>query len=99
MKKLWPLIAILLVGWYGFARYQNHSPVRTEVMVDATPAANILSDRKEVSNADFSCDGRSHCSQMHSCEEATLFLKHCPGMEMDGDGDGVPCERQWCGSL
>lgn len=20
-----------------------------------------------------------------------------PGTEMDGDGDGVPCEKQWCG--
>ena len=42
------------------------------------------------------CDGRKRCSQMRSCEEATWFLKNCPGMEMDGDGDGVPCERQWC---
>lgn len=46
--------------------------------------------------ARFSCDGRTHCSQMHSCEEATWFLQHCPGTEMDGDNDGVPCERQWC---
>jgi endonuclease YncB( thermonuclease family) len=43
------------------------------------------------------CDGRKHCSQMKSCEEATWFLQHCPGVEMDGDRDGVPCERQWCG--
>lgn len=43
------------------------------------------------------CDGRKRCTQMRSCEEATWFLKNCPGMEMDGDGDGVPCERQWCG--
>ncbi|MBK7989381.1 MAG: cold shock domain-containing protein [Comamonadaceae bacterium] len=28
--------------------------------------------------------------------EATLFLQNCPGMEMDGDHDGVPCEEQWC---
>jgi hypothetical protein len=33
---------------------------------------------------------------MHSCEEATWFLNHCPGTKMDGDGDGIPCERQWC---
>jgi hypothetical protein len=23
-------------------------------------------------------------------------LRHCLGTTMDGDGDGVPCERQWC---
>ena len=42
------------------------------------------------------CDGRTRCSQMTSCDEATWFLRHCPGVQMDGDGDGVPCERQWC---
>lgn len=44
----------------------------------------------------FNCDGRTHCSQMTSCAEATQFLRHCPGMEMDGDGDGIPCEQQLC---
>jgi hypothetical protein len=44
----------------------------------------------------FRCDGRTHCSQMTSCEEAEYFLANCPGIEMDGDRDGVPCERQWC---
>jgi hypothetical protein len=47
----------------------------------------------------FRCDGRLHCSQMKSCNEAKLFLKHCPGVKMDGDGDGVPCEQQWCTGL
>jgi endonuclease YncB( thermonuclease family) len=42
------------------------------------------------------CDGRTRCSQMTSCAEATWFLKHCPGVEMDGNRDGVPCEKQWC---
>jgi endonuclease YncB( thermonuclease family) len=42
------------------------------------------------------CDGRTHCSQMTSCDEATWFLKSCPGTKMDGDNDGVPCESQWC---
>lgn len=46
--------------------------------------------------ASYRCDGRTHCSQMHSCEEATFFLRNCPGAEMDGNHDGVPCERQWC---
>ena len=47
----------------------------------------------------FHCDGRQYCSQMTSCREAKLFLKNCPGMKMDGDGDGVPCEEQWCTGL
>jgi endonuclease YncB( thermonuclease family) len=46
--------------------------------------------------APYRCDGRTHCSQMRSCAEATYFLKHCPGVKMDGNRDGVPCEKQWC---
>jgi len=45
----------------------------------------------------FVCDGRTRCCQMTSCEEATYFINNCPGTQMDGDDDGVPCERQWCG--
>lgn len=45
---------------------------------------------------DYTCDGRQYCSQMTSCEEARWFLKNCPDMKMDGDGDGIPCEEQWC---
>ncbi|MBB1060029.1 cold shock domain-containing protein [Lysobacter spongiae] len=44
----------------------------------------------------FSCDGRTECPQMRSCDEARYFLRHCPGVRMDGDRDGVPCEQQWC---
>lgn len=46
--------------------------------------------------AAYRCDGRTRCSQMRSCEEATWFLQHCPGVTMDGNRDSVPCERQWC---
>mgnify|MGYP003477548399 FL=1 len=56
---------------------------------------------KAPTSSGFACDGRTHCSQMTSCEEATFFLNNCPNVQMDGgDGqgrpDGVPCESQWC---
>ncbi|MFO1420601.1 MAG: excalibur calcium-binding domain-containing protein [Candidatus Competibacteraceae bacterium] len=59
------------------------------------------SDKKAVTSvtsvtSSFKCDGRIHCSQMTSCEEATFFLRNCPNVQMDGDNDGIPCERQWC---
>jgi hypothetical protein len=44
----------------------------------------------------FTCDGRQYCSQMKSCAEAKYFLAHCPGVKMDGDHNGIPCEKQWC---
>ena len=47
--------------------------------------------------AGFRCEGKTRCSQMSSCEEATFYLQNCPGTEMDGDRDGIPCESQHCG--
>lgn len=70
------------------------SEAALEPSSSSSPAPIPLS-RPEAA-ARFSCDDRTHCSQMHSCAEATWFLQHCPGTEMDGDNDGVPCERQWC---
>lgn len=44
----------------------------------------------------FTCQGKTTCGQMVSCAEATFYLRNCPNVEIDGDGDGVPCENQWC---
>ena len=52
----------------------------------------ILKKKKSVK---FKCNGRKHCSQMRSYAEAVFFLRNCPGVKMDGDGDGIPCERQF----
>jgi hypothetical protein len=54
-----------------------------------TPAAPTAS-------VGFRCDGRQMCSQMTSCAEAKYFLANCPGVKMDGNKDGIPCEKQWC---
>jgi hypothetical protein len=44
----------------------------------------------------FICDGRVYCSQMKSCDEAKYFLEYCPNVKLDGNHDGIPCEKQWC---
>jgi hypothetical protein len=44
----------------------------------------------------FQCDARVYCSEMRSCEEAIFFLRNCPDVKMDGNSDGIPCEKQWC---
>lgn len=51
---------------------------------------------QSASTPSFACDGRQHCSQMTSCAEATYFIQHCPNTKMDGNHDGIPCEKQWC---
>lgn len=46
----------------------------------------------------FECSGKVYCSEMISCAEAKFYLRNCPGTKLDGDKDGIPCEKQWCGN-
>lgn len=59
-------------------------------------AAPPLPASLPAARAPYSCDGRTRCTQVHSCAEATWVSNNCPGTKMDGDHDGVPCEEQWC---
>lgn len=91
------LVALLLaagVGWFGYTRYTE----RVETMPSAPQRvmSPVQTAAPEIPSPAFQCDGRKHCSQMSSCNEAKLFLRNCPGMEMDGDNDGIPCEQQLC---
>ena len=48
-------------------------------------------------HTEFQCEpSKSSCSQMTSCAEAFFHQERCGASEMDGDRDGIPCERQWC---
>ncbi|MDK2627103.1 cold shock domain-containing protein [Vibrio vulnificus] len=49
-------------------------------------------------NMGFSCQGKTYCSEMASCDEAKFYLSNCPNVKIDGDNDGTPCESQLCGS-
>lgn len=92
-----PLVVLVALGTLA---YQEYSRRMTPHSLASNPGSSRDSGLSagQVSSAAFRCDGRTHCSQMTSCGEATFFLKNCPGVEMDGDGDGVPCEQQWCSS-
>jgi endonuclease YncB( thermonuclease family) len=39
------------------------------------------------------CGVKWKCGQMNSCEEARYHLRECGLSRLDGDGDGVPCEK------
>jgi hypothetical protein len=88
MRNLLALALVALMAWYAYSQYQRRSHVPSEglepVSLESSPAGA------------FKCDGRTRCSQMTSCKEATYFLKNCPDTTMDGDHDGIPCEKQWC---
>jgi cold shock CspA family protein len=79
------LIAALSIGAY--LQYKPQEAFTSHVL-SANPPTVI--------ETTFRCEGKTRCSQMSSCEEAQFYLRNCPGTEMDGDRDGVPCESQWC---
>ena len=99
MKRLIIAVLLVLAAWQGYEQYQLRRFARETTMVtaDATQIAETSSARQEHNQpTSFKCDGRVYCSQMTSCAEAKFFLANCPGVKMDGDNDGIPCERQWC---
>ena len=41
----------------------------------------------------WQCGAKRYCNQMTSCAEARYYLTQCGVRSLDGDGDGIPCER------
>lgn len=90
------MVSLLLVA--GVSGYAYNRFTTERAPLPAPASQSITHSVLSAPESAFSCDGRTHCSQMHSCAEATYFSRQCPGTKMDGDRDGVPCERQLCSS-
>lgn len=58
----------------------------------ATPA-NPPSRLDEARAGSRACGSKRYCSQMTSCDEAMFYFLSCGVTRLDGDGDGVPCEK------
>jgi cold shock CspA family protein len=105
-SKLITLLILAALGWYGYSQYATRTAgLRSQQVMptaaQATPAVALPTPAAALpapAAVAFHCDGRKYCSQMTSCAEAKRFLSNCPGVEMDGNRDGVPCEQQWCTS-
>jgi hypothetical protein len=96
MRNLLLLVVLVSVGWYAYGKYQPLMAANAaEEPISVARPVPLTSDPGSA-NVIFKCDGRTYCSQMTSCAEATYFLRNCPGTKMDGNNDGVPCEQQWC---
>ena len=86
-SRLIPLLGMGALIAYGYGEYSRRNPPL---------ASNAARTETQAPSNVYRCDGRTRCSQMTSCKEATFFLRNCPYVEMDGNHDGVPCEQQWC---
>ncbi|MDI4632875.1 cold shock domain-containing protein [Pelomonas sp. V22] len=91
------LLATLAYGLNHYRQQPPAAPLAASTAADLAPPPAATASAP-ASDRSLLCDGRKHCSQMTSCTEAKYFLRNCPGTQMDGNNDGVPCEQQWCTS-
>lgn len=91
-------VGLLLVSVIGYKAYQYASEKLTPKQENTPVKTQVLPEikRQQPDSSPYRCDGRQHCSQMTSCEEAKWFVRNCSDTKMDGDGDGIPCEDK-CG--
>ncbi|ALO34497.1 hypothetical protein CMT41_07035 [Colwellia sp. MT41] len=100
MKNLLIFIVICFGAWLFFLKDNTVVESSKKSAVNAfsnSSAMQTLAKAKEIAKPKviYKCDGRQHCSQMTSYEEAKYFIQHCPNTKMDGDNDGIPCEKQF----
>lgn len=96
LSGILPLIVLAAIGTYGYSEIRESPPGREPIEPHMDVSEVVIPERPSP-DPTFTCDGRVSCGQMGSCAEARYFIAHCPGTKMDGDGDGNPCEDQWCG--
>jgi len=95
-RKHFSILVFLIILGVAVFIYSKIEKEQTFIDLVKTSVVEIQPTRKI---EQFQCQGKTWCSEMTSCEEATFYLNNCPGTNIDGDGDGTPCESQWCGGL
>jgi len=105
LSALLILSILALLGYQALNVFSSaeHSASETEFTESAKQqAADLSVEHSEWSptqvqqGQQFQCEDKQHCSEMSSCEEAEFYLEQCPGVLIDGDNDGIPCEQQLC---
>lgn len=67
---------------------------RREASAAKAASAALAADLStQSSSGALSCEAKPKCRQMTSCNEAMNWLRQCGGEGIDGDRDGIPCER------
>ena len=87
-------LALLLAGvTLAPEQIERNQTARSQSV--SSPAQKRVTQQKKADSR-FTCSGKVYCREMTSCAEAKFYLRNCPGTKMDGNNDGVPCEKQWC---
>ena len=74
------------------ARRGNSAAPRTEARTTSQALVSIA----QATVPRVRCGTKRTCREMKSCGEALAFLRQCNVTSMDGDKDGVPCEKVLC---
>ena len=98
MLRLLLILVLASAAWFGWGRYEanvhaeraaaGRHPARTGASSPGMEAAEPLTF--------YTCDSRSSCAQMTSCEEVRYFVKHCPAVNLGASGESPSCMKQWC---
>lgn len=72
---------------------EGQSSARSAVSDTAPVARRPAPSVSQPAPSPAACGTKTKCGQMADCAEARFFLEQCGVQRLDGDGDGVPCER------
>jgi len=89
-SKLFPFVVVILVGLFVYSLNSSNELTKENSLSVVARLPVIFTPETTVN---YKCDGRQHCSQMNSRDEAKFFIRNCPNTKMDGDNDGIPCEN------
>lgn len=85
-------LVVMFLGCVAYVRISHPNSTVSASMYKIFFAREAL-----YQNPRFRCESsKSSCARMSSCAEAFFHQEQCGVSVMDGDGDGIPCERQWC---
>ncbi len=93
--KLSEVLIVVILGAAAYkSLYADNKPSTSKPVANVDNSYLTALRSPQTTTQSFVCDGRQYCSDMRSYEEAMFFLKNCPDTKMDGDNDGIPCEKQ-----
>ena len=80
-------------GLWGLPEAERCAPWDWRKNACPTSASPAASAPKPATSSGFTCAGKRYCREMASCEEAKFYLTQCGVSSLDGNKDGVPCEK------
>ncbi|WP_164155297.1 thermonuclease family protein [Sandarakinorhabdus rubra] len=93
-RGLWGLQADqIMAPWDWRAARRGGGRTTAQTTMTPLPGSSLGLMSGSPGGSAFQCGTKRVCRQMTSCDEALYHLQTCGVKTLDGDGDGVPCEK------